>query len=146
MISVKLYRKKRKENVMRVLRILALCLGIILVATASIPAYASTCAKEYTAPSGVTILTDQEIRDKVVGNTVDGWPQFRIFFHADGTMEFLSRGLNFGKWRTCGNVFIMEGSQLRERTLAIREEGKLSFYDLAGKHQGTYPLKRGKAF
>ena len=113
-------------------------------------AFAGTCKKyEYTAPKGVSILTEKEVLARVADHSVDA-PDYKLYFGRDGTLTFYK---NFeawpGTWYSCGVVVVLEyfnAEYNRERLLAIPEEGQISFYDLRGEHRATRALKKGKIF
>ena len=94
----------------------------------------SLAEQHFTAPEGVALLTEQEIRDALIGNTAH---------YPEGSLEFCRpSGSCFGKrvgfewdgtWSLNGPVICFKYPELPRsggcRFISRRDDGKLDFYD-----------------
>ena len=136
-------------------RIIAVFLSMVAILAAEFftngqQAFAGECRKyKFTAPAGVSILTEKEVLARVAGHTVDA-PDYQLWFGRDGDLVvYINFETYLGNWYSCGVVVVLDyvsDIHDKERLLSIPEEGQISFYTLRGEHRATRALKKGKIF
>ncbi len=101
-------------------------------------------AENFIAPEGVTILSEQEIRDRVIGNTAQGsdWTEY---YKPGGVISGRSPNYYTGKWTVSGSVmcYDYDGPDYDTCSILSIKDGVISFYDLKGKFKGTGKLLVG---
>ena len=100
--------------------------------------------KKFTQPEGVTLLTEAEIRETVVGNTYQGdsvrYPgsTYVEFIHPDGKISGLWNGQDRykGEWAISGNVWCYKYKNSRGCNTLAREGDTILWYSLDGSYKG----------
>jgi tetratricopeptide (TPR) repeat protein len=105
--------------------------------------------ESYELPDGVTVMTEAEIRERIIGSTMIGEYQGDrdpTYFHADGTLSGLWRDLLWCEyWAVSGPVLCVGISSQRYcETLAV-EGTVVKPFDLNGTAKATRELVQGKA-
>jgi len=103
----------------------------------------------YELPDGVTVMTEAEIRERIIGNTQIGeyeGDKDPMYFLADGTLLGLWRDVHWcDYWAVSGPVLCVGISSQRYcETLAL-EGTVLKPFDLDGNDKATRELVQGKA-
>lgn len=142
------------KNVFKTLALIAVAAIAFLTTVSS--AWADDCKKyEVTAPSGATLLTGDEIRAMLSGNTVDAWSSgYRFYFAPDGNLTSEARDargrLLYGTWKACGNVLVMEirpfGGRILERLVTASAPDQVTVHELNGRHVARWKIVKGKDF
>ena len=127
----------------------ALCLALALLTLSGCKSLGEiTQSKQYTKPEGVAILSEAELRTKIVGNTISGksvkGPLYSEFFAPDGK----GRGLwNSDKYKfeyaISGPVYCYKGDGFNGCNLLSLKGDTITWYKLSGKEVSKAKLLLG---
>ena len=114
---------------------LRLAAGLALVMSISAVAHAGD---DFKVPEGVTVLTEDEIREKIIGNTMTGtsgskrWTEYYL---PNGVIKGVEAGEKYGgKWTLSGSVmcFDYSGDEYDTCDTLALEGTKVRFFKLDG--------------
>ncbi len=100
--------------------------------------------QKFTQPEGVTLMTEAEIRETIVGNTYEGdsvrYPgsTYIEYIHPDGKISGLWNGQDRykGKWAVSGRVWCYRYETTRGCNTLAREGSTIRWYALDGSYKG----------
>jgi len=103
-------------------------------------------SKKVTKPAGVTLLSEQEMRDTLVGNTYAGdsvrYPgsTYIEFIRPDGKIKGLWNGTDryTGEWAISGNVICAKYPSTSNCSTMSKSGDTIYWYDLDGTTEGGY--------
>jgi len=109
--------------------------------------------KTFVTPVGVTLLTEPEIIQMIVGNTFMGETakggMYYEYYTEDGHIRGLVRGEKYsGKWKVKGSVICFDYNDPSHEhcsTLSVNEGGSVRFYDLKGKRKWLAIPQKGNS-
>ena len=119
--------------------------GILLLTLAGCKNLLETAQdKQFTQPEGVTLMSESEIRDTLVGNTYEGESirkpgnTYREFIHPDGKISGLWNGEHRyeGKWAVSGKVWCYRYETVRGCSTLARDGDTILWYGLDGSYKG----------
>lgn len=126
--------------------------GRQLLQSAVMLAFLAGCASpmqdpsKYTAPEGLTILSEEELMGKIVGNSMKGvstegkhWAEF---YASDGAIRGDEDGYKYsGSWKITGPVmcFDYEGTQFDGCNTIALDGDQVRFFTLDGSPDKPYP-------
>lgn len=122
-------------------------LGIFVVAMVGCKTLQETAmSKKVTKPEGVTLMSEQEMRDMLVGNTYAGdsvrYPgsTYVEFIHPDGKISGLWNGTDRykGEWAMSGNVMCAKYKNSNNCSTMSKSGDTIYWYALDGTTQGAY--------
>jgi hypothetical protein len=101
-------------------------------------------SEKYSVPEGVTLMTESEIRDTLVGNTYKGesirspGSTYVEFIHADGGISGLWDGSQRykGSWAISGPVWCYKYKSTSGCNTLARSGDDILWYDLDGSYRG----------
>lgn len=126
-----------------------LAAGFLLVSLAGCKNLLETAQeKKYIEPAGVTLMTETEIRNTVVGNTYKGesvrYPgsTYIEYIHPDGRISGLWNGTDRykGKWAVAGPVWCYRYETQRGCNTLVKSGDRILWYHLDGSHGGGEAL------
>ena len=100
--------------------------------------------KKFTQPEGVTLMTEAEIRETVVGNTYEGdsvrYPgnTYIEYIHPDGKISGLWNGSDRykGQWAVSGKVWCYRYKSTSGCSTLARDGDTIRWYALDGSYRG----------
>ena len=106
----------------------------------------TTMSKKVTKPEGVTLMSEQEMRDMLVGNTYAGdsvrtpGSTYIEFVHPDGKIFGLWNGKDRyqGQWAMSGNVMCAKYKRATYCSTLARSGDTIYWYALDGSTQGGF--------
>lgn len=104
---------------------------------------------EFTTPEGVTLLTEEEIRAKIIGNTLEGKEYGKRWWELylpDGNIAGLWATERYGgKWTLSGPVMCYDykGSGYDGCWTMSLEGDKIDYYKMDGEPDGDAKLREG---
>ena len=122
-------------------------LGLFIVALAGCKTLQDTAmSKTVIKPEGVTLMSEQEMRDMLVGNTYAGdsvrtpGPTYAEYIHSDGRISGLWNGTDRykGTWAISGNVMCAKYPQATYCSTMARDGDTFTWYDLDGTSRGAF--------
>jgi len=122
-------------------------LGIFVVTLAGCKTLQETAmSQKVTKPEGVTLMSEQEMRDMLVGNTYAGdsvrnpGSTYVEFIHPDGKISGLWNGTDRykGKWAMSGNVMCAKYQNSSHCSTMSKSGDTIYWYALDGTTKGGY--------
>jgi hypothetical protein len=106
--------------------------------------------KQYTKPEGVTVMSEAELRSKMVGNTIDGkstkGPLYTEFYAPDGKGKGLWDGDKYSfDYAISGPVYCYKGDGFNGCNLVGLRGDDITWVELDGKKSGEAKLLPGNA-
>ena len=109
-----------------------------------------TEGKQYTKPEGVTILSEAEIRSKIVGSTIDGksvkGPLYTEFYAPNGKGKGLWDGDKYKfDYAISGPVYCYKGQGFNGCNMFALSGDEITWYKLSGEEATKAKLLPGNA-
>ena len=107
-------------------------------------------SKKYVEPKGVTVMSEAEIREKVIGSTIAGksnrGPMYVEYYQLDGSTKGLWDGEPYtSTWAIAGKVWCWQGSSSQGCNLIALNDDEITWYDLKGVEKSRAKLMPGNA-
>jgi len=139
---------RKYELPKRGLGVIVISVFLILSGCKSLGEVAQT--REYAEPEGITVLTEEELRTKVIGNTIAGksyrGPMYVEFYQPDGNTRGLWDGSPYkSTWAISGKVMCWKASDARGCNLIALDGDEVTWYDLEGVEKSRAKLMQGNA-